>query len=55
MVRWTHWCSERVLSSVSPKFLREGQNLTEVPLMFINSGKGSDLTTILGVTSIDLL
>ena len=33
------------------KFLNEWQNFTEVPLIFINSGKGSDLTTLLGVTN----
>ena len=36
---------------VTPKFPNKGQNLTEVPLMFINSGKFSDCTTLLEVTS----
>ena len=40
-----------MLSAVSPKFPIEGQNLTQVPLMFTNSGGGSDLATLLGVTS----
>jgi hypothetical protein len=40
-----------VLSRVIPKFLSEEQNLTEVPLMFMNSGNGSDLATLFGVTN----
>ena len=39
------------LFGVTPIFLNGGENLTKVPMMFINSGKGSDLTTLLGVTS----
>ena len=41
----------RVLSRVTPNFPSEGQNLTQVPLIFINSGSGSDLATLFGVTN----
>ena len=47
----TCWCSERVLSRVTPKFLTEGLNLIQVPLVFMNSERCCKLTIHLPVTT----